>query len=129
MENMEKNLIVLIIEALIGLSIVAITFAGMWKCFEKSGEKGWKAIIPIYSFYVMCKIAKISGWFTVLLFIPFVNYIAAPVLYFKFARAFEKSTLFCVGNATLLLSPIMMLIIGYGDSQYIKEIPEDTKKA
>ena len=27
-----------------------------WKLFTKAGEKGWKAIIPFYNFYVQCKI-------------------------------------------------------------------------
>ena len=27
-----------------------------WKMFEKAGEKGWKALIPIYGEYINCKI-------------------------------------------------------------------------
>lgn len=27
-----------------------------WKMFEKAGEKGWKALIPIYGDYINCKI-------------------------------------------------------------------------
>jgi len=117
----EKDKLILVTSLLLGLFALVATVAGTWKSFEKAGYAGWKLIIPIYGFYITCKIAKLSGWFTVLLFIPFVNYIAAPFLYFKFARAFKKSTLFCVGNASLVLTPLMMLIIGFGDSQYSQE--------
>ena len=34
-----------------------------WKIFEKAGEKGWKAIIPIYNIYTMFKIVNMKSWF------------------------------------------------------------------
>lgn len=34
-----------------------------WKIFEKAGEKGWKAIIPIYNIYIMFKIVNMKNWF------------------------------------------------------------------
>lgn len=37
--------------------------AGLWKTFEKAHESGWKAIIPIYNFYLLFKIAWQSRMF------------------------------------------------------------------
>ena len=34
-----------------------------WKIFEKAGEPGWKAIIPIYNIYIMFKIVNMKSWF------------------------------------------------------------------
>jgi len=45
------------IALIIGLIILIITLVGMWKLFEKAGEPGWKAIIPIYNTIVMSQIA------------------------------------------------------------------------
>ena len=42
---------------LFALVIIVINFIGMWKLFEKAGEDGWKAIIPIYNTLIMSKIA------------------------------------------------------------------------
>ena len=42
---------------LFALVIIIINFVGMWKLFEKAGEDGWKAIIPIYNTLIMSKIA------------------------------------------------------------------------
>ena len=42
---------------LFSLVIIVINFVGMWKLFEKAGEDGWKAIIPIYNTLIMSKLA------------------------------------------------------------------------
>lgn len=39
------------------LLILAIIIIANWKLFEKAGEPGWKAIIPIYNTLIMSKIA------------------------------------------------------------------------
>ena len=41
---------------------ILLIIAG-WKIFEKAGEKGWKAIIPIYNMYIMYKIVNMKSWF------------------------------------------------------------------
>lgn len=34
-----------------------------WRIFEKAGEKGWKALIPLYNMYIMYKIVGMKNWF------------------------------------------------------------------
>ena len=41
----------------IALIFAVIGIIGLWKVFVKAGEKGWKAIIPIYNAYILFKIA------------------------------------------------------------------------
>ena len=42
---------------LVGLVLWILLVIAHWMMFEKAGEKGWKAIIPIYSDYIAFKIA------------------------------------------------------------------------
>ena len=39
-----------------------VTAVAMWKVFEKAGQKGWKALIPVYNYWVLCEIAGRPGW-------------------------------------------------------------------
>lgn len=45
------------------LCFYALMVIADWKIFVKAGEKGWKALIPIYNFYIMLKIVKMKTWF------------------------------------------------------------------
>ena len=42
------------------IAIIIISSIGMWKCFEKAGEKGWKAIIPFYNSAILYKISGMN---------------------------------------------------------------------
>lgn len=41
--------------------LIILICLGMWKTFEKLGEKGWKAVIPVYRDYVVFRLAGMSG--------------------------------------------------------------------
>ena len=46
---------------IIWLAFVVFILAAMWKVFEKAGQPGWAAIIPIYNLYILTKIAGKPG--------------------------------------------------------------------
>ena len=50
----------------IALVVYILQVIGMWKVFKKSGEEGWKAIIPIYNTYTMCKITGVNPWWVLI---------------------------------------------------------------
>ena len=121
---------------LFGLSLVAlfilslafwvIVAVALWKVFEKAGEKGWKALIPVYNFWVLCEIAGRPGWWALsflLAVIPFVGWIIPSVVWIIVAldlgKAFRKTTLFSV-VALIIFSFIGLLILGFGDAKYHK---------
>lgn len=52
--------------SLLSLAIIVISYIGMWKCFEKAGEKGWKAIIPFYNYAILYKISGMSPYWAIL---------------------------------------------------------------
>lgn len=94
------------------IAIAAIVAA--WKIFEKAGQKGWKAIIPIYSTVVTCRIVGLSGWYTLLVLVPIVNFIFAIYLAYKLAQSFGYG----VGMTILELILIGYFILGFGSAKY-----------
>ncbi|MGZ3819486.1 MAG: signal peptidase I [Mucilaginibacter sp.] len=69
---------------------IVLPFAGLWKLFEKAGQKGWKAAIPVYNFYVMLKLSGRPGWWFLLLLIPGLNILIALGITIDFVKSFGK---------------------------------------
>lgn len=98
------------------LILIAIFIAAYWKIFSKAGQAGWKAIIPIYSSVIACRIVGLSGWYVLLLLVPFVNIIFAIYLMYKLAVVFGHG----VGMTILMfIFGIGLLILGFGSSKYL----------
>ena len=97
--------------------ISVLTIIAMWKIFEKAGEAGWKAIIPFYNAYTLCKIVDGNGWKFFLLCIPIVNIVYGIIFSIRMAKVFGKSTGFGIG--LLLLSTIFTLMLGFGSAEYM----------
>lgn len=112
-----------------------------WNIFTKSGEAGWKSLIPIYGDYVSYKIAWQTSYFWLnfilgillsyvsnanlnesmfLSLIVILLKIALTVINImycvKLARAFGHGIGFSIG--LILLQPIFLLILGFGSDQY-----------
>ncbi|HEU4326964.1 MAG TPA: DUF5684 domain-containing protein [Roseiflexaceae bacterium] len=102
---------------LCSLVIAVIVIAGLWKVFTKAGQPGWAAIIPIYNYYILLKIAGKPGWWLLLLIIPFVNFVIMILTMIDLAKAFGKGTGFALG--LIFLSPIFIPLLGFGDAKYI----------
>jgi hypothetical protein len=99
------------------LAFLVLVVVGMWKIFAKAGEEGWKAIIPFYNVYVLLRIVGRPGWWLILFFIPFVNFIMWIIVANDASKSFGKGIGFTVG--LILLSPIFILILGFGDARYV----------
>lgn len=105
------------------LVILLILFAawifviiGWWKVFEKAGEAGWKAIIPIWNGIVLLRIAGRPWWWILLLLIPVLNIVFVIIVMNDLARSFGKSALFTLG--LVLFNPLFMMILGFGAARY-----------
>jgi len=101
---------------LIGVAFMVFIVATMWKIFVKAGEPGWASIVPFYNLYILCKIGGKSGWWVLLLMIPFVNFIFAILLSIAIAERFGKGVGFGIGLA--FLGVIFYPILAFGDAQY-----------
>jgi uncharacterized membrane protein YhaH (DUF805 family) len=105
-----------IIGGLIGLVIVVIMIAALWKTFVKAGHPGWAAIVPFYNLYILTQIAGKPGWWVILMLIPYIGIIWSIWTYNLVAKNFGKSSGFTVG--LVLLPFIFWPILGFGDAQY-----------
>ena len=102
---------------LVILAVVVFLIAAMWKIFEKAGQEGWKAIIPIYNMYVLLKIVGKPGWWLLLFLIPIVNYVFIIWTYNMLSKSFGKEEGFTVG--LVLLGIIFFPILGFGEAKYL----------
>jgi hypothetical protein len=98
------------------LALTIVIFAGFWKTFQKAGEPGWAAIIPIYNLYVLVKISGNAWWWFILFFVPFVNFLATVKVSIDVAGKFNRGVLFGLGLT--FLSFIFYPVLGFGSSQY-----------
>lgn len=119
--------------SLLSLAFFVVLIIGMWKVFEKGGEKGWKSLIPIYNGVVLCHICGLSALkifglsilFSLLAVIPLIGAIASFIgiiwlLYYtsnEFAKSFGKGTGFAV--ATMFFPYVTYLMIGFGSAEYV----------
>lgn len=98
------------------LFLVVVYIAAFWRVYEKAGQPGWAALIPIYNLYIMLKIAGKPGWWLLLCLIPIVNFIVIILLYVALAENFGKSVGFAMG--LIFLSFIFVPILAWGDAVY-----------
>jgi signal peptidase I len=75
---------------------------GLWKLFEKAGQPGWQAIVPIYNYYVMCKLSGKPTWWAILLLIPVIDILIAIGIIIDFVKSFGKFKLSEQAAAVLL---------------------------
>lgn len=101
--------------------LAAIVIVANWKIFSKAGSPGWASIVPIYNTIVQFKIVGLNPWLLLLYIVPFVNFVAIPVLgilvAFRLAKSFGKGIAF--GFGILLLPFIFNLILAFGSSEYV----------
>ncbi len=79
-----------IVLLIIGL---ALSFAGLWKIFEKAGYKGfWSIISPVNGWFITKIIGKKFWWFIYFL-IPFINVFVAMLMIIEIMKCFKKNSL------------------------------------
>lgn len=99
------------------LAFLVFIIAAMWKVFEKAGQPGWAAIIPIYNIYIMTKIGGKPGIWTLFCIIPIVNYVFMIWLTNMISKSFGKDEGFTAG--LIFLGFIFWPILGFGSAKYL----------
>lgn len=107
----------MIIAIILYIAIIGLMIASGWKIYTKAGQPGWAAIVPIYNIFVLCKIVGKPTWWTLLIFIPIVNYIIIIIMIHGMSKSFGKGAGYTVG--LIFLGIIFYPMLAFGDAQYI----------
>lgn len=114
--DQEGGLILVLFVLAFLFGIIALMVTAFWKIFEKAGQPGWAAIVPIYNLVVWCDIIKKPGWWALYMMIPYVGIIwqvwAANLLVKKFGKD-EAFTVGCV-----FLPFVFYPILAFGDAKF-----------
>lgn len=108
------------------LLAIVIAVVAWYKLFEKAGVEGWKAFIPFYNLWCYYKIAtngeNTGLWFfgsLLLGWIPGIGALIAGVTHlyisYNFAKRYTNNTLLIILNLIPITSPIVLLILAFGD--------------
>ncbi|HMX41193.1 MAG TPA: DUF5684 domain-containing protein [Saprospiraceae bacterium] len=98
------------------LGFIIFMFAAMWRVYEKAGEPGWAAIVPIYNLIVWMRIIRKPGWWVLLLFLPIVSIVMAVWSTNLLAKAFGKTEGWTLG--LIFLPFIFYPMLAWGDAEY-----------
>lgn len=124
--------------AFVGLILRILRIIALWKAFERAGEPGWKALIPVYCSYIKYKLAWMKNWFWYCLLIALIIWVIAAsipdqqelitnigclitsiiyiVMLFIFARKYGWGVFASV--LFVIFYPICVLILGFGNYPY-----------
>ncbi len=102
---------------LIAAAFVLLIVAGAWKVYEKAGQPGLAAIIPIYGTYVLTQIAGRDIIWFLLAIIPCTAIIGLPIVSMDVAKKFGKDPVYGLGLAFLPF--IFYPLLGFGNARYL----------
>jgi len=111
------GLAILVPIIIFAVSVMILEIVALWFLFEKAGEPGWAAIIPIYNYLIAIKVAGKPWWFLLLFLIPIVNLVIYIIVLNGLSKNFGKDAGFTVG--LFFLRFIFLPILGFGSAQYV----------
>jgi hypothetical protein len=102
---------------LLTIALIAVILVAYWQMFTKAGQPGWASLIPVYNIVKLLHITGRSGWWILGMFVPLLNVFVFIRLVFDLAGAFGRGIGF--GFGLLLLSPIFIPLLAFGNSRYV----------
>lgn len=75
---------------ILSLIFFLLCLIGLWKIFEKAGEKGWAALIPFFNLYVWLRVIRKPIWWYIFLLIPFINVFVILLMIVEVLKCFSK---------------------------------------
>jgi hypothetical protein len=102
---------------LVYVAFFVLFLIGYWKVFTKMGLPGWMGIIPIVNVYMLFKARgqREPVVWTILMFIPCINFIALWFLANDTAEIFDKELGWKI--FLFIIPGISHLVLGFGDAR------------
>lgn len=104
------------IYAIIIIITTILTFIGLWKIFQKAGEKGWYSIIPFLNVWISVKIINKKFWWFIYCLIPFINIFVAMLIIIEIMKCFKKNGLL-IQIAGVLFPFIILPWLGFSKKE------------
>jgi ABC-type sulfate transport system permease subunit len=102
--------------SLISIALSLFLLISAWNIFEKAGQPGWTAIIPIYNLLIFLHIIGKPWWWIFLIIITPLNLVFGVWAVNLLSKSFEKGVWYTVG--LIFLPYIFIPVLGFGDAQY-----------
>ena len=127
---------IMVVFIIIALVLGILHIIGLWKMFKKAKEEGWKAIVPIYNTYTLCKIVGVNPWWILIVLlspilglIPVIGSLASTAvsIYFTIILAVSTAKSYGKGNGRavglVLRTPVFIFALGTEKSEYEGQKP------
>ena len=98
------------------LAAYALTSIGLMRMSQKAGVEGYKAWIPFYRDYLLCRISMGAGWYFILGYIPVVSVLMRAVYAYEVMLSYGESFLY--GILYFFFPVIGQLVAGFGGARY-----------
>lgn len=104
-----------------------LLFVGLYGVFQKAGEKGWKALVPVYNIVIWLKILQKPWWWVFLVIVPAVGFYMIAVLVVLTANCFGKRKF---GEHVVAVAGFFAFIpwLGFSKDQQWKGVPKPEEK-
>lgn len=96
------------------ISIVAFVLGcvAAWRMYEKAGQRGWIAFVPILNLLGVLKMIGKPFWFAFLYLVPGLNIVVHVIVSVELARSFGRSGLFGLLMAIPTFTPFCTTFLG-----------------
>lgn len=104
---------------LLSIVFALVLIVSGWKMYEKAGQSGWVAFIPILNVFGALKMAGKPFWWAILYLVPVLNIVVHVLVTVSIARGFGKSTLLGLVMAIPMATPFFVIWLGMGNARYL----------
>lgn len=104
----------LLVLGLLGYVLGALPLMGV---FNKAGQPGIAAFVPIWNSLVLLKVVGRPWWWLLLFLVPIVNLVIAIIVWNDLSKSFNHGVGFTIG--LVLLPWVFLFVLWLGSDQYV----------
>lgn len=98
------------------LIAILIGHIGLYKMFEKAGEAGWKAFVPVLNKLIWSDLIGRPRWRVALLFVPILNFFILAGMIIELLKSFDKHS-FAHHFFGVILAPAAFVYLGFSEKE------------